>query len=127
MKEKCPYCRNVVVGEFSPSKTREWLTAIAKKGGMKAVLTVAGSVIPGFGNACGFIAGTAIDIIYGKDINKLVDYVADQFEDHKIYVFTCPKCGKMWNKKLNNQDSNSKLINQAMGPIGLMMSRLKKL
>lgn len=104
VKEYCPHCQNIVVGEFSPSEIRKWLTALAKKGGMKAVLTAAGSVIPGFGNVSGFIAGTAIDIIYGKDINKLVDYVADQFDDNKIYTFTCPKCGNVW---MRNEDELS--------------------
>lgn len=99
MKEQCTHCHNMVVGQFSPSDTRKWLTALAKKGGMKAVLTAAGSVIPGFGNVTGFIAGTAIDVIYGKDINKLVDKVADAFDDNKIYVFTCPNCGHIWNRK----------------------------
>lgn len=63
------------------------------------MLTAAGSVIPGFGNVSGFLAGTAIDLIYGKDINKLVDYVADLFDDNKIYVFTCPNCGYSWTRK----------------------------
>lgn len=97
--EQCSKCNNTVVGEFTPSKTREWLTALAKKGGMKAVLTAAGSVIPGFGNISGLLAGTAIDLIYGKNINELVDYVADLFDDNKIYVFTCPNCGHTWNRK----------------------------
>lgn len=87
------------MGEFTPSETRKWLTALAKKGGMKAVLTAAGSVVPGFGNVSGFIAGTAIDIIYGKDINKLIDYIADLYDDNKVYVFTCPNCGNTWSRK----------------------------
>ena len=98
MKEQCEHCHNMVVGQFSPSDTRKWLTALAKKGGMKAVLSAAGSVIPGFGTVSGFIAGTAIDVIYGKDINKLVDKVADAFDDNKIYVFTCPNCGHTWTR-----------------------------
>lgn len=99
-KEKCVHCQNIVMGEFTPSETRKWLTALAKKGGMKAVLTAAGSVVPGFGNVSGFIAGTAIDIIYGKDINKLIDYIADLYDDNKVYVFTCPNCGHTWSRKV---------------------------
>lgn len=102
IKEKCNKCHNTVVGELSPSATRKWLTTLAKKGGMKAVLTAAGSVIPGFGNVAGFIAGTTIDVIYGKDINKLIDKVADAFDDNKIYVFTCPNCGHTWSRKEYN-------------------------
>lgn len=97
--EVCNKCNNTVVGEFSPGATRKWMTALAKKGGMKAVLTAAGSVIPGFGNITGFLAGTAIDVIYGKDINKLIDKIADEFDDNKIYVFTCPNCGNRWSRK----------------------------
>lgn len=99
MKEQCEHCHNMVVGQFNPSDTRKWLTALAKKGGLKAVLGAAGSVIPGFGNVSGFIAGAAIDVIYGNNINKLVDKVADAFDDNKIYVFTCPNCGHAWNRK----------------------------
>lgn len=107
IKEKCNKCHNTVVGEFSPSATRKWLTTLAKKGGMKAVLTAAGSVIPGFGNVAGFIAGTTIDVIYGKDINKLIDKVADAFDDNKIYVFTCPNCGHTWSCKEEEEDINA--------------------
>lgn len=96
MNEQCPHCHNIVVGRFSPSDTRKWLTSLAKKGGMKAVLTAVGSVVPGFGNISGFLAGTAIDVIYGKDINKIVDKAADAFEDKKIFVFECPNCGHTW-------------------------------
>lgn len=96
--ERCG-CGNIVVGSFNPNTYRKYLTTVAKKGGMKAVLTVAGSVIPGFGNIAGFVAGTVIDVVYGDDINKLVDKVADEFESHKVYVFTCPNCGKSWTKR----------------------------
>lgn len=99
IKEQCEHCHNMVVGQFSPSDTRKWLTTLAKKGGMKAVLTAAGTAIPGFGNVTGFLAGAAIDVIYGKDINKLVDKVADAFDDNKVYVFTCPNCGHTWTRK----------------------------
>lgn len=107
MIDSCPQCHNEVVGEFSPSSTRKWLTTLAKKGGMKAVLTYAGSVIPGFGNVAGFFAGAAVDVIYGNDINKLVDKVADMFEDNKLYVFTCPKCGKTWTRKEDSLSNHS--------------------
>lgn len=99
MKQQCSKCHNIVVGQFAPSETRKWLTALAKKGGMKAVLSAAGSALGGVGVIPGFLAGTAIDVIYGKDINKLVDKVADQFDDNKVYVFTCPKCGHTWSRK----------------------------
>lgn len=98
--EKCK-CGNVVEGSFKPTDTRRYLTGIAKKGGMKALLGVAGSVIPGFGNIAGFLTGTAIDLIYGKDIDKFIDKIADQFEDKKVYVFTCPNCGRSWTRALD--------------------------
>lgn len=96
MKQQCSKCHNTVVGQFAPSETRKWLTALAKKGGMKGVLSAAGSALGGIGAIPGFLAGTAIDVIYGKDINKLVDKIADQFDDNKIYVFECPNCGHTW-------------------------------
>lgn len=113
LKQLCSKCHNTVVGEFTPSKTREWLTALAKKGGMKAVLTAAGSVIPGFGNTAGFFTGAAIDIIYGKNINELVDYVADLFDDNKIYVFSCPNCGHTWSRKEEDLGNASEFLNSS--------------
>lgn len=97
--ERCPHCGNTVVGQFSPSATRKVLTTIAKKGGMKAVLAYVGSVIPVLGNIGGFFAGAALDIIYGDDIKKYIDKVADEFDDNKIYVFDCPQCGNSWARK----------------------------
>ncbi|MBD5185186.1 MAG: SEL1-like repeat protein [Bacteroidales bacterium] len=66
---------------------------------MKAVLAAVGSVLPGLGNIGGFLAGGALDIIYGKDIQKFIDKVADEFDDNKVYVFNCPLCGNSWAKK----------------------------
>ncbi|MDE6721796.1 MAG: SEL1-like repeat protein [Bacteroidaceae bacterium] len=63
---------------------------------MKTIMTVAGSVIPGFGNVAGFVAGTAIDVLAGDKINKFVDNIADAFEDDKVYQFSCPNCGHEW-------------------------------
>ena len=97
--ERCPHCGNTVVGQFSPSATRKVLTTIAKKGGMKAVLAYVGSVIPVLGNIGGFAVGAALDIIYGDDIKKYIDKVADEFDDNKVYVFDCPKCGHSWARK----------------------------
>ena len=100
--EVCPNCNNTVVGQFNPSKTRAYLTGLAKTGGMKAVLATVGSVVPGFGNIGGFLAGGAIDLIYGKDIKKLIDKVADLFDDNKVYVFDCPNCGQTWSRQEEN-------------------------
>lgn len=97
--EICPHCNNTVVGQFNPSNTRKYLTGLAKSGGMKAVLAAVGSVVPGFGNVAGFLAGGALDLIYGDDIKKFIDKVADEFDDNKVYVFDCPQCGHSWAKK----------------------------
>ena len=99
LTEVCSHCNNTVAGQFSPSNTRKWLTAIAKKGGMKAVLAAVGSAVPVIGNIGGFLTGTAIDLIYGKDIEKFIDKIADEFDDNKIYVFECPQCGHSWTRK----------------------------
>lgn len=94
--ERCTKCGNTVEGEFSPSATRKLLTAIAKTGGMKAVLAYAGSVIPGFGNVIGSLTGAVIDVVYGNDIKKVIDKIADIFQDKKVYVFNCPNCKNSW-------------------------------
>lgn len=76
--ERCSKCGNVTSGVFQPSDTRKLLTSVAKKGGMKAVLAFAGNLgFPIAGGIGGFLAGTAIDFIYGDDINKMVDKIAD--------------------------------------------------
>lgn len=113
ISEICEQCHNTVIGEFTPSATRKWLTALAKKGGMKAVLTYAGSVIPGFGNIAGFLTGAAIDVLYGDNINKMVDKIADQFEDNKLYVFTCPQCGNAWTRAENQIGLNHRSAGSA--------------
>ena len=77
LTEVCSHCHNTVAGQFSPSNTRKWLTAIAKKGGMKAVLAAVGSAVPVIGNIGGFLTGTAIDLIYGKDIEKFIDKISE--------------------------------------------------
>lgn len=97
--EACPHCHNTVVGLFNPSNTRKYLTGLLKTGGMKAVLAAVGSVIPGFGTVSGFLAGGAIDLVYGDDAKKFIDKIADKFEDNKVYVFNCPKCGHSWTRK----------------------------
>lgn len=116
MNETCSRCNNVVTGQFNPSNTRKYLTGLAKTGGMKAVLAAAGSVIPGFGNIAGFLAGGAIDLAYGKDINKYIDEIADMFDTYKVYVFTCPKCGKSWTKRCESSSKSNILA--TFGPIG---------
>lgn len=93
---KCPHCGNATMGVFKPSTTRRFATAAAKEGGMKIILTAAGSVIPGLGNVAGFVTGTAIDVLAGDKINRFIDNVADVFEDDKVYHFSCPNCGHEW-------------------------------
>lgn len=107
MKEQCTNCKNAVIGKYTPSETRKWLTGLAKKGGMKAVLSAAASVIPGFGTVSGFVAGTFLDIKYGNNINKLVDDVADKFDDYKIFVFECPNCGHKWTRRQDISKNNT--------------------
>ena len=93
---KCRKCGNYVRGIFTPSETRRVVTNIAKKGGMKGVLTAAGTIIPGFGNVAGFITGAAIDHFYGDKINEYVDEAVDQFTDVEKYKFDCPCCHYKW-------------------------------
>ena len=104
--ENCPHCGNKVRGEFSPSNTRKLLTSIAKKGGMKAVMAYVGSVFPGIGNVTGFLVGAGIDFIYGDDISKFIDKIADEIDENKIYVFSCPQCGYEWSRKEEELDSD---------------------
>lgn len=106
--EYCPKCGNVTAGVFQPSDVRKLLTSAAKKGGMKAVLGLAAGIgFPVGGNIGGFIAGAAIDFIYGDDINKFVDKVADWFEDEKKYAFKCPNCGEVWTRVWGEKDAET--------------------
>ncbi len=82
------------------------MTGLAKKGGMKAVLAYVGSVVPGIGNIGGFLAGGVVDFIYGDDIKKFIDKVADIFDDNKVYVFDCPNCGNSWARKEDEINSS---------------------
>ena len=91
-------------GSFNPSTARTYLTKIAKTGGMKALLATVGSVIPGFGTIAGFVTGTVIDVMYGKNIDKFIDKAIDAFQDKKVYVFTCPNCGRSWTRKYDTID-----------------------
>ncbi len=94
--ERCPNCGNVVEGKVKRSTASKVTRNVIKKGGMKTVLGVAGTVVPGFGNVAGFIAGTAIDAIWGDKINNAVDDAADILVEDTNYSFTCPNCGHTW-------------------------------
>lgn len=122
IKEKCPHCGNMVVGKFSPSATRKVLTSIAKKGGMKAVGAYVGSVFPVLGNVTGFFAGAALDLMYGDDINKYIDKVADEFFENKVYVFECPQCGHSWARE-EGGNTQSYSYNQVLDPQELEMQK----
>ena len=76
---------------------------------MKAVLATLGCIVPGFGSISGFLVGTGIDLIYGRDIDKLIDKVADIFEEKKVYVFDCPNCGKSWATTVDLKKDDSDL------------------
>lgn len=95
--QKCPHCGNIVEGKIQRSTTSRAARNVLKKGGMKTALTLAGSVVPGFGNVAGFVAGTAIDAIWGDKINNAVDEAADIFVEDNKYSFCCPNCGHTWN------------------------------
>lgn len=99
MNEKCPKCGNIVVGEVQRSTGSKIARTVLKKGGMKATLAAAGSVIPGFGTVTGFLVGAGIDALYGDKINKVVDDGVDIFAEDMSYKFSCPKCGRTWHKR----------------------------
>ncbi len=109
--------------EINRSAVSKGVRGAIKKGGMKGVLTAAGSVVPGFGNVAGFIAGTVIDAVYGDEINEMVDGAADMILEDSQYSFTCPGCGHQWvmeedeiKKMINNgadgSDNNESVFNQ---------------
>lgn len=95
----------MVHGEIQRSNFSKSIRNVIKKGGMKAALTAAGSVVPGFGNIAGFAVGTAVDVLYGDKINQVVDETADSFIEDNVYEFNCPKCHHVWqeNIELNKQ------------------------
>lgn len=94
--ETCPKCGNVVDGKIKRSTISKGVRGVIKKGGMKATLAAAGTVVPGFGTVPGFLVGAAIDAVYGDKINNLVDKTADSFIKDEQYEFSCPKCGHKW-------------------------------
>lgn len=93
---KCPHCGNWTLSEINRSTISKGVRGAIKKGGMKGVLTAAGTVVPGFGNVAGFIAGTVIDAVYGDEINEFVDGAADMIMEDTTYSFNCPGCGHHW-------------------------------
>lgn len=93
---QCPHCGNTVNGTIVRSAGSKAVRTLIKKGGMKAVLTSAGSVIPGFGNVAGFVAGTVIDAAFGEQIGEMVDKVTDNFVEDNMYSFSCPNCDYTW-------------------------------
>ena len=105
LTRKCPNCGNIVEGKVKRSTLSKGVRGVIKKGGMKGVLTAAGSVIPGFGNVTGFLAGAAIDAIYGDQINQAVDEATDIFMEDNVYEFKCPNCGKIWSS-INETEQN---------------------
>lgn len=115
----------MVEGKFSPSGTRKFLTGLAKKGGMKAVLAYVGSVVPGIGNIGGFLAGGVVDFIYGDGIKKYIDKVADIFDDNKVYVFDCPKCGNSWARKEDEIENTSNINYSSSNSDEIIFSRVK--
>lgn len=95
-KVKCPHCGNWTLSEINRSTMSKGVRGALKKGGMKGVLTAAGTVVPGFGNVAGFVTGTVIDALYGDEINEFVDGAADLIMEDTTYSFTCPGCGYDW-------------------------------
>ena len=113
-KVKCPKCGNWALGIINRSTISKGVRGALKKGGMKGVLTAAGTVLPGFGNAAGFVAGTIIDAVYGDEINQMVDGAADMVMEDTNYSFTCPNCDYQWTmeeseilKLINSNDSDA--------------------
>lgn len=93
---KCPKCGNWVVGKIKRSTLSKGIRGAVKSGGMKGVLTAAGSVVPGFGNVAGLVTGAIIDAIYGDEIKEMVDGAADKIMEDSTYSFDCPGCGHHW-------------------------------
>ena len=96
INQKCPHCGNYVEGKLERSAVSKAARNVIKKGGMKTVLSAAGTIVPGFGNAAGFVTGAVIDAVYGDRINDVVDNVVDGYITDTIYSFYCPKCGNRW-------------------------------
>lgn len=109
--QECPHCGNIVEGKIQRSTTSRAARNILKKGGMKTALTIAGSVVPGFGNVAGFVAGTAIDAIWGDKINNAVDETADIFIVDSEYLFCCPKCGQQWTRTVHPMPKTQAVYN----------------
>lgn len=99
IKERCPHCGNMVLGQLQRSTGSKFARTLLKKGGMKGTLAAVGSVVPGIGTITGLAIGTGIDVFYGDKIKKVIDEGVDAFVEDTLYKFKCPNCEEEWVKK----------------------------
>lgn len=118
MIQQCPLCGNYVEGKLIRSTASKAARTVLKKGGMKAALGTAGSIIPGIGNVTGFVVGAAIDAAWGDKINEAVDGIVDEYITDEEYSFKCPKCRHQWNVSQSNNYSSQLTDNYYPSSIG---------
>jgi len=98
MKEQCPKCGNWVEGKKVATFARKMTRGAVKKGSAVATGMAIGSIIPGAGTIIGGALGLAASALMEDTVNDAADLVEELAFNETEYKFTCPKCGKYWNK-----------------------------
>ena len=102
MNQKCPACGNYVEGRKKATLGRKVTRGAVKKGASMAAGAAIGSIIPGIGTA----AGAAVGLIASGLLNDTADEMYDAAVGEIEYEFYCPKCGRVWTKKVNVLQQN---------------------
>lgn len=102
MNEKCPSCGNYVEGKKKATIARKMTRGAVKKGATMATGAAIGSIIPGIGTA----VGAAVGFIASEFLNDAADEMYDAAVDEIEFDFICPKCGRMWTRKINSNQQN---------------------
>ena len=74
-----------------------------KKGGTTAAGALIGTM---FGGPVGTVLGIAAGALMSDKTNQAADEMYDAAVGEIEYEFTCPKCGRMWTKKVNSLQQN---------------------
>ena len=103
MNQKCPACGNFVEGKKKETFARKMTRSVMKKGGTTAAGALIGTM---FGGPVGTVLGIAAGALMSDKTNQAADEMYDAAVGEIEYEFTCPKCGRMWTKKVNSLQQN---------------------
>lgn len=103
MNQKCPACGNFVEGKKKETFARKMTRSVMKKGGTTAAGALIGTM---FGGPVGTVLGIAAGALMSDKTNQAADEMYDAAVGEIEYEFACPKCGRMWTKKVNSLQQN---------------------